>query len=140
MVTHGTVLSVRGPYVELQAAVLKALPRDIDDDLALSWANNGEALARGLREMLISSTTVASIFKRDMRAEGWTLLEDVEGVADISAGNLELVLSLKDGERSIKGEELVRRARGELRANLGQRHAEYLLEHQAEIPEEFRKY
>jgi len=75
-----------------------------------------------------------------MSKEGWTLLEDVEGPAEISAGNLELVPFLKEGERYIEGEELVRRARGELRANLGQRHAEYLLEHQEEIPEEFRKY
>lgn len=141
MVIHGTASSVRGPYVELQAAVLKALPRDIDDTLALKWANNGEALERGLREMLIPpSTTVAPTFRRDMRKEGWTLLEDVEDPAEISAGNLDLVPFLKKGESRIDGEELVRRARGELRANLGQRHTEYLLEHQDEIPEEFRKY
>ena len=77
----------------------------------------------------------ASTFKRDMRKEGCTLLEDVEGPGDISIGNLELVPFLEGGERSINGEELVRRARGKLRANYGQRHAEYLLDHQTEIPE-----
>jgi hypothetical protein len=41
-------------YVEFQVAVLRALPRDIDPDIALGWTQNGESLARVLREALTS--------------------------------------------------------------------------------------
>lgn len=40
---NGTA-SISGAYVELQAAVLKALPRNIDDQTALQLANNGDGL------------------------------------------------------------------------------------------------
>ncbi|MBI2175392.1 MAG: hypothetical protein HYU35_01525 [Parcubacteria group bacterium] len=49
---HGTASLVTGSYVEFQAAVLRALPRDINPDVALGWAQNGESLARVLRETL----------------------------------------------------------------------------------------
>ena len=49
---HGTASQVTGSYVEFQAAVLQALPRDIDSDVALGWTQNGESLARVLREAL----------------------------------------------------------------------------------------
>jgi hypothetical protein len=49
---HGTASQVTGSYVEFQAAVLRALPRDIDSDVALGWTQNGESLARVLREAL----------------------------------------------------------------------------------------
>ena len=52
MANHGTASQVTGGYVEFQAAVLRALPRDIDPDIALGWAKNGESLARILREAL----------------------------------------------------------------------------------------
>lgn len=77
-------------------------------------------------------------FIYDKTKDGWELLEDVDFT--LIGPLLELVPFLKAGEDSIGGEEMVRRARGELRANLGQRYAEYLLEHQQEIPKEFRKY
>ena len=52
MKNHGTTSQVTGIYAEFQAAVIKALPRDIDQDVALGWTKNGEALARILREAL----------------------------------------------------------------------------------------
>ena len=52
MKNHGTTPQITGIYAEFQAAVIKALPRDIDQDVALGWAHNGEALARVLREAL----------------------------------------------------------------------------------------
>ena len=53
MPNRGTASQVTGGYVEFQAAVLRALPRDIDVDVALGWTRNGEALARALREVLL---------------------------------------------------------------------------------------
>lgn len=52
MTKHGTASQVTGSYVEFQAAVLRALPRDIDPDVALGWAKNGEALSRILEDAL----------------------------------------------------------------------------------------
>ena len=78
-------------------------------------------------------------FQRDMRKEGWELVEDVEGTQFLSPHQLELVPFLFKGENYIKGEELVERAK-KMQANLGQRQAEYLLDHRYEIPEEWRQY
>ncbi len=78
-------------------------------------------------------------FSRDMRKEGWTLIENVSRKIT-SITDLMLIPILKNGENSINGEEMVRRARTELNANLDQEDAEWLLEHQAEIPKEWRKF
>jgi len=78
-------------------------------------------------------------FTHDKTKDDWELLEDVGFVPVISSfDELELVSPLKSGEIHLPGEELVQRAREELRANLGQRHAEYILQHQEGIPEEWR--
>lgn len=77
-------------------------------------------------------------FACDMTKKGWTLAEDTREPWPIS--NLELVPFLKEGDNRISGKEMVRRSREELNANLGQRHAEFLLEHREEIPKEFRDY
>mgnify|MGYP001614642741 CR=1 FL=1 len=79
-------------------------------------------------------------FARDMTQEGWTLLEDTREPWPISADKLDLVPFLGDCKSYIGGEDVVSRARGDLKANLGQCHSEYLLKHQNEIPEEFRKH
>lgn len=50
---HGTASQVTGSYVEFQVAVLRALLRDIDPDVALAWTQNGESLARVLRDALV---------------------------------------------------------------------------------------
>ena len=52
MANRGTASQVTGIYIEFQAAVLRALPRDIEIDVALGWTKNGESLARILREAL----------------------------------------------------------------------------------------
>lgn len=50
---HGTAFQVTGWYVEFQMAVLRALPRDIDQRVADGWRENGKALTKNLRSMLI---------------------------------------------------------------------------------------
>lgn len=52
---HGTTSQVDGSYVEFQAAILRALPRDIDLDVLLGWMRNGKALARVLKEVFMSA-------------------------------------------------------------------------------------
>lgn len=58
MSKHGTTLTF-GQFAELSAAVIKALPRDIAADVALGWANNGEALSQALRGALCPSNQAA---------------------------------------------------------------------------------
>lgn len=79
------------------------------------------------------------IFSRDMRKEGWELVEDLGRPAKVIIADLETVSFLKGNETSVSGEVMRQRA-VELRANLGQRQAEFLLEHQQEIPKEWRNY
>jgi hypothetical protein len=78
-------------------------------------------------------------FIYDKRKDGWELVEDVD-FSPIDISKLELIPFLKAGENYINGEEMVRRASTEFKINLGQRHAEYLLKHQDEIPKEFREF
>ena len=52
MKNHGTTPQITGIYAEFQAAIIKALPRDIDQDVALGWTKTGEALVRVLHEAL----------------------------------------------------------------------------------------
>ena len=90
-------------------------------------------------ELIVSESTVTGTFKRDMRKEGWKLLENTSRCLT-SATDLEGVSFLKGSEGYVSGEEMVRRARIELDANYGQEDAEWLLEHQDEISVELRKF
>ncbi|MFZ2555467.1 MAG: hypothetical protein WAZ27_05280 [Minisyncoccia bacterium] len=56
MKNHGTALSI-GQFTEFSAAVIKALPRDIDPEVALNWANNGAGLAKVLKDALCPPET-----------------------------------------------------------------------------------
>ena len=82
-------------------------------------------------------TSATGTFKRDMRKEGWTLLENVPQSINSA---IDGVSFLKSGEDYVNGEEMVRRARLEFNANYGQEDAEWLLDHQNLIPAELRKF
>src|SRR3989344_4142449 len=78
---------------------------------------------------------VTGTFKRDMRKEGWTLLENApRRISSI----IDAVPFLKN-KNSVKGDLMATRA-VELDANYGQEDAEWLLEHQDMIPVELRSY
>lgn len=78
-------------------------------------------------------------FKRNMSKEkGWTLESDVGFNPVISSvDDLERVKFLNYDEHSILCAELEKRAK-KMKANFGQQHAEWLLEHQNQIPESWR--
>ena len=78
-------------------------------------------------------------FVHDKTKDGWTLIGNTQRHI-ASVRDLEVVPFLKKGEDYISGEEMLRRARVELDANYDEEDAEYVLEHQYEIPEEFRPY
>lgn len=112
----------------------------LTDFLEKLSGEDGDRWLREFNKFLRKEEVWRTDFVFDMTKEGWTLLEDAREPWPISIANLEMVSLLKGDESYVDGEEMVRRARKELNSNLGQRQAEFLLEHQADIPEEFRKY
>lgn len=96
-----------------------------------------ERLKKHLQEAIVGSFSGSSGFRFDKSKDGWTLVED-EG-SQLSVSGLEIVSFLKKVESSVSGESMRERAK-ELGANFGQRQAEYLLDHQAEIPAKWRDY
>ncbi|MEK7576689.1 MAG: hypothetical protein AAB482_03255 [Patescibacteria group bacterium] len=98
-----------------------------------------EGAMRFLRgELLVSAPTVTGAFKRDMRTEGWKLIENTSRRIN-SITDVEPVSFLKPCESHINGEEMVGRAI-KLEANYGQEDVEYLLEHHDEIPAELQSF
>lgn len=97
----------------------------------------GESLVGKVQEMHGINPPI--VLARDLRKEECILLEHAPRRIT-SVSDLELVTFLKEGEILIGGEELVRRARTELNANYSQEDAEWLLDHQDEIPEEFQNF
>ena len=74
-------------------------------------------------------------FKRDMRKEGWTLLENIpRRISSI----IDAIPFLKN-ESTVNGDVMAMRA-VELDANYGQEDAEWLLDNQDKIPAELRKF
>lgn len=92
-------------------------------------------------QLIFDGDIPAPLFKRDMRKEaGWTLEKEGPGhpAGVTKPGDLKLVTFLNYGEQSVTGTELEQRA-SELGV-LGQHTAEWLLDHQYEIPAEWRRY
>lgn len=79
---NGPTLSL-GQQANFHAAVLKALPRDIDPELARTWEQNGKALTRVLRQALIFNGV--NVIDCDaepfipFEADGWTVAEHRKG-------------------------------------------------------------
>ena len=141
MSKHGTAYTL-GQYNEVLAAVQRALPKALDGNdpkkLIPLLQQSGKMIEAGLAQ-LIRSLDIAPVFSRDMTKEGWELIEDAQSPWPIVIENLELVSFLKEDENLISSKEMCKRAK-ELDANLGQRHAEYLLNHQKEIPAEWQGF
>ena len=78
-------------------------------------------------------------FANDKTAEGMELLEDVAEPTQISAETIGETQVFGDDEPFVVGDDVVDRVRG-MSPKLGQRHAEYLLEHPDLIPDDFRRY
>lgn len=102
----------------------------------LRTAKMTAAMARDMRKML----AIEPNLKFDRRSDGWELLKHSRRVIT-SVSELELVPFLKEGEQPIRGYDLLGRAEYELDAyRYGQEDAEFIHDHQDEIPEEFRKF
>ncbi len=123
-------------YTEFAAAVVAALPRDIDEDAARGWTQD----AAGLREALSVLAAGGGIgsLRNDKSLDGWELVRDVTEPESVSADSIEMA-PFAEGIEDLIGEPMVELIMGTPDL-LGQRHAEYLLDHQEQIPEEFQRY
>jgi len=95
---------------------------------------------RALFQKVVAVVNEKPQFARDMTNEGWELVEDVGFEPPVtSVADLQLVSFLEQGEEYVNGTVMRQRAT-QRNANLGQQHAEWLLEHQKDIPETWRNH
>ena len=123
-------------YAEFAAAVVAALPRDIDENAARAWTLDPD----NLRYALTALATAAGIgpLRNDKSEEGWELVRDVTEPETIAVDQLQMG-SFGDGIEDLIGEPMVELVLG-MEGLLGQRHAEYVLDRQGDLPEEFQRY
>ena len=131
-------------YTAFVGSVVSRLPRDIDESTARSLTDSPDTLEQALRGLLGGVETSEAIdpsapFQTDKTIEGWSLLEDQPDPNMISADSIELVMFIEEGQPDLIGEDMVEHVLA-IESKLGQRHAEYLIDHQQIIPEEFRRY
>ena len=137
-------------YPEFVAAVVARLPRDIDEATATGLIRDPVALEGALRGLLSGAADAPPVeletvalsevpLKNDKSGDGWKMIEDVTEPDGITGETIELVTVLEDGGEDLIGEDMVAHVK-EIEAKLGQRHAEYLLDHQEQLPEEFRRF
>ena len=131
------------------ADVIAQLPRDIDEPTAMRWMQDPQGLERALRGVLTGGgssgaaggapgPTVGGALKNDKTSTGWQLLEDVTEPATISTDTIEVNQILENG-LDLLGDEMVDYVEKLDVPKLGQRHAEFLLEHPDLIPETLRR-
>ena len=123
-------------YLEFAAAVVAALPTEIEEATARRWAQDPD----GLREMLAPLAEDSGIapLRQDKSQDGWTLIKDVEEPKAITGADIEGV-NFPEGTEDIIGEPIVAMIQ-EMDGLLGQRHAEYLMEHTGGIAEALERY
>ena len=131
-------------YTAFVGAVVARLPRDIDEATARGLTESPESLEEALRGLLSAVESGGSIdtnapLQNDKSSEGWKLLKDQSEPAQISADSIELVIFIEEGQPDLIGEDMVEHVLA-IESKLGQRHAEYLIDNQQAIPEEFRRY
>lgn len=125
-------------YKDFVAAVVSGLPGDIDEETAMKWIRDPAGLESALAE-LAGSNTISDALGHDRSSDGWTLVTDTVDPEELSAATMKMTRFLEEGEEDMYGDAVVERVQT-FSGNLGQRHAEYLLAHPEEIPEEFRAY
>lgn len=125
-------------YTDFIAEVVGALPRDIDEETARGWLDNVEGLRDAL-QVLVSSTALPGI-KNDKASDGsdWELIKDSVEPETIEPTSV-VMEDFPPGTEDMIGEPIVELISG-MDGLLGQRHAEFLVDHPAGIPEEYQRY
>lgn len=102
-------------------------------------ADNNEKIHEAINELIRKVSNPVSRLFHDMNEDGWNVLEHVPRRIT-SIADLLLVPFLREGEYEVGGEEMIRRARVELDANLGLEDAEWIFKHRSEIMEVQREF
>ena len=137
---------VPGWYKDFIAAVIVALPEQMDEQTAVEWLKNPSALEEALKPLTSSaaveaagvSAGVGSAISNDKTEDGWVLEENVTEPAEVSADTIETT-DLGEGGDYLFGDEVSERVHTFDRL-LGQVHCEYLVAHPDQIPEEYEKF
>ena len=137
---------IPGWYKDFVAAVVVALPDELDEPTAIAWLKNPAALEQALKSLASAAAVeavgagagVADAISNDKTADGWVLEEDVTEPAEVSAETIETT-DLGEGGDYLFGDEVSERVHTFDRL-LGQVHCEYLVAHPDQIPEEYRKF
>ncbi len=123
-------------YAEFAAAVVAALPRDIDEATARGWTIDSAGLRRALG--VLSAVGGIGPLKNDKADDGWELVRDAIDPEVISVADIDMA-PFAEGMEELIGEPMVELIMG-TPGLLGQRHAEYTLDRQEQLPEEFQRY
>lgn len=137
---------VPGWYKDFIAAVIVALPEQMDEETAIEWLKNPAALEEALKSLASAAGVgaasadagVASVITNDKKTEGWELEENVTEPSEISADTIETT-DLGEGGDYLFGDEVSERVHTFDRL-LGQVHCEYLVAHPDQIPEDYQKF
>jgi hypothetical protein len=129
-------LGALGKYFEISKAVVNTVldQGGTDDDLAriLSDAELRREIARLIVAKPAKTEFPSATLAADLIPSGWTIVEDVAPTLS-SAGDLEFIPVLREGEPPVRGDVMRQRAK-EQNANLGLADLKRALETQAEIP------
>ena len=134
---------IPGWYKDFVAAVVVALPDELDEPTAIAWLKNPAALEQALKSLASAAAVeavagVAGAIREDKTADGWVLEEDVTEPTEVSAGTIETT-DLGEGGDYLFGDEVSERVHTFDRL-LGQVHCEYLVAHPDQIPEDYQKF
>ncbi len=131
---------VPGWYLEFAGAVTAALPPDIDEATAQAWVDDPAGLREALAGALGGSAAVAgpARLRNDKTDEGWTLVRDDPEMPVVTGANIRGG-EFPEGSEDLIGEPMVELILG-IDGLLGQRQAEYLMDHPNGIPEELERY
>ena len=139
---NGNTLSL-GQQANFHAAVIKALPRNIDFNIALGWEQNGKALTKVLRETLIPPSpeyviNLDSTPRRLNRRDNWRLIEHQKGGTFIwNTATVRLYLSESQrGDEGVSGHKLQEELKNKIVFNINLR--DHLIEYPHLIPEEWK--
>ncbi len=136
---------VPGWYLGFAAEVVAHLPRDIDEEQAMGWVQNPAGLEQALSALFAGGTAspassgISGELKNDQTTEGWRLVEDVTEPTEISGDAIQTRTLTEEGGVDLFGDEVVEKVQA-IESRLGQRHAEFFLDHPEQIPEDYQKY
>lgn len=123
-------------FAEFSAAVVRALPRDMDTVVAQGWIMNQASLANILRKVLLPPAFPSEIHAADLIPKGYTVVEDVEPISALKVDDLEFP-TLGKG-KSVVGTTVMRERAKARNANLGLVDGKAILAQQKKIPEDVK--